>query len=189
MIFDLRGLHLGDVLLAMPAMRAGDGVVVGAQHRVPGAPVTWLDAGRGPCVSSVGHRTDAWLLATGRKPVQHALLPAADKDLLVIAPDVALPRKRWDKWDVLRLHLPHAIWVTASLARDAWMALLNRAHTVICPDTGTAHMADALGCPRVVGLYGRDFDTFAPYWGRNHCVVRDGMQAITVDDVLEAVHG
>ena len=189
MIFDLRGLHLGDVLLAMPAMRAGDGVVVGERHRVPGVPVAWLEAGQGVCVSPRGHRTAAWLDAAGRAPERHALLPPAAKDLLVIAPDVQLQRKRWHGWEELGRHLPGAVWATAGLARAAWMSLLNRAHTVICPDTGTVHMADALGCPRVVGLYGQDFDTFAPYWCRDYCVARTGMAQITLDDVLGAVHG
>lgn len=189
MVFDMRGLHLGDVLLALPAMRRGDAVVAHEYHRVPGAPVTWLDTGRGLCIGPHGHRTSAWLQAASRDPIRHQLLPRRDKDLLVFAPDVALPRKRWGRWEQLAAHLPHAVHATAALARGAWMALLNRAHTVVCPDTGTAHMADALGCPRVVGLYGRDFETFAPYWDRSHCVVRNGMDAITVDDVLESIHG
>lgn len=189
MIFDLQGLHMGDVLLALPAMRAGDSVIVAEPHRVPGAPVAWLDHGRGVCIGANGHRTERWLAATGRAPVHHQLLPGAPKDLLVIAPTVALERKQWSGWQDLGARLPNAVWAAADLAREAWMALLNRAHTVICPDTGTAHMADALGCPRVVGLYGRDFETFSPYWGRAHCIVRDGMNAITVDDVLEVVNG
>ncbi|WP_333627813.1 glycosyltransferase family 9 protein [Stenotrophomonas cyclobalanopsidis] len=189
MIFNLQGLHLGDALLAMPAMRSGDSVAIGEQHRVPGAPVAWLDAGAGMVPSPRGHRTSAWLDATGREPVRHQLLPSVDRDLLVIAPDVRLPRKRWHGWDELGRRLPAAVWVTASIARAAWMHLLNRAHTVVCPDTGTAHMADALGCPRVVGLYGQDFEQFAPYWCRDYCVSRDGMARITVDDVMGAVRG
>ena len=59
-------------------------------------------------------------------------------------------------------------------------------------DTGTAHMADALGVPRVVALHGQGqahFERYAPYWNRRHCVVRDTMAAITVDDVLGMIHG
>lgn len=193
MIFNLSTLHLGDVLMAMPAMRAGDSVVAKPQHRVPGLDVEWLDSGLGlhPRIPHGEHATDAWLVAAGREPLRHVLLPEVERTLTVIAPDVKVAAKRWDKWDVLRLKLPLAFWVTGALARDAWMDLLNRAHTVICPDTGTAHMADALGVPRVVALHGvqANWPKCAPYWNRSHCIARDSMSAITVDDVLGALHG
>ena len=190
MVFNLAGLHLGDVLLAAPCMRRGDSVIVGKRHRVPGLPVSWLDAGTGVSahVAHGRHMTDAWMRATGREAVRHEIQPALPKRHIVIAPDVAALGKRWHGWADLRRALPQAIIVGADMCRAGWMALLNTAHTVICPDTGTAHMADALGC-RVVGLYGRQFETFAPFWDRSHCVARDGMASITVRDVLEAVHG
>lgn len=52
-------------------------------------------------------------------------------------------------------------------------------------------MADALGVPRVVALHGdrRNWIRCAPYWNRAHCVVRDSMAAITLNDVLEAARG
>lgn len=191
MIFNLTGQHLGDVLLAMPTMRAGDSVIAAEQHRIPGLPVTWLDAGTGALadVAPGRHTTDAWGMATKRQAQRHTLLPAAEKNLTIIAPDVVAASKRWDKWNALRPKLPGAVWVSGRIPRMTWMSLLNRAKTVICPDTGTAHMADALGCPQVVGLYGSRFAEFAPFWSRTHCIVRAGMAAITVDDVLEAVRG
>lgn len=193
MKFNLSTLHLGDVLMAMPAMRTGDSVVARPEHRVPNLPVTWLDAGTGiHAIPRYGeHFTDAWLRVSGREPVRHELLPAVERTLTVIAPEATGAHRRWTKWDVLQLALPRAVWVTAALARDAWMDLLNRAHTVICPDTGTAHMADALGCPRVVALHGHhlNWPRCAPYWNRAHCVSRPSITDITVDDVLEAVNG
>lgn len=193
MIFNLSTLHLGDVLMAMPAMRKGDSVVARPEHRVPNLPVAWLDAGTGiHAIPGMGeHFTDAWLRVSGREPCRHELLPAVERTLTVIAPDAGSAARRWTKWDVLQLALPHAVWVTASLARDAWMDLLNRAHTVICPDTGTAHMADALGVPRVVALHGSptSWARCAPYWNRSYCVAKDSLSQITVDDVLERVSG
>jgi len=114
--------------------------------------------------------------------------PVLQKQHLVIAPYVKAKSKRWAGWEALQTALPHAVVVGPGLCRYGWMALLNMAHTVICPDTGTAHMADALGS-RVVGLYGARFHEFAPFWDRSHCVSRNGMDSITVDDVLEAVDG
>lgn len=191
MIFDLGGHHLGDVLLAAPAMRPGDQVVVDRKHRVPGLPVEWQDSGKGITAhaASKRHMTDAWLIATGRAPRRHRLMSERPKTRLVVAPHVASSKRQWHGWDALRIELPDAEWVGEKEPRCIWMALLNEAHTVICPDTGTAHMADALGCPKVIGLYGHGFEMYAPYWNREHCVVRKGMDAITVDDVMERVLG
>lgn len=191
MIFDLRGQHLGDVLLAAPAMRPGDQVIVGKQHRVPGLPVEWLDSGRGISAHTAPkrHMTDAWLLAAGRESLRHRLMPEMPKTRIVIAPHVRSPKKQWHGWEALKARLPYADWIDEHEPRCVWASLLNRAHTVICPDTGTVHMADALGCPKVIGLYGQGFDQFAPYWNREHCVVRKGMDAITIEDVMERVLG
>lgn len=191
MIFDLSGQHLGDVLLAAPAMRSGDQVVVGKQYRVPGLPVEWLDSGKGISAHTAPkrHMTDAWLLAAGRGPVRHQLLPKRPRTLFVIAPCVKSVKKRWDGWAEIVKRIPEVWWLDGETPRQGWMNILSQAHTVICPDTGTVHMADALGCPRVIGLYGQGFDQFAPYWNREHCVVRKGMDAITVEDVMERVLG
>lgn len=53
-------------------------------------------------------------------------------------------------------------------------------------------MADALGVPRVVALYGQGwahFNTYAPYWNRGACLVAERMDDITVDSVMEKIHG
>ncbi len=70
------------------------------------------------------------------------------------------------------------------------MALLNRAAAVICPDTGTAHMADALGCPKVIGLYAKHFQPLTRLTGAaDYCISKRSMDEITVDDVMERVYG
>jgi hypothetical protein len=195
MIFDLTALHLGDVLLALPAMRAGDAVIARPEHRVPGAPVEWLDSGRATVSPRLGsaHETAAWLAACGRAAAGHRLLPAMRRELLVFAPAVRLGSKRWSGFAALGAARPDAVWVGGDSGRDEWMRTLNRAHTVVCPDTGTAHMADALGVPRVIALHGMGrahFERYHPYWSRGaHCVVRDSMSAISVGDVLERLDG
>lgn len=197
MIFDLSNLHLGDVLMALPAMREGDAVVT--RHRVPGAPVEWVDPEQAPhprartypAMRRGRHSTDAWLESTCRAPVRHRLAPVTDKRQIVIAPAVAAPAKQWHGWQALGEALPGAQWVMASDSREAWIDALNSAETVICPDTGTAHMADALGCPRVIALHGvpANWPHCAPYWERRFCIARESMAAITVEDVLEVVRG
>lgn len=199
MIFDLSTLHLGDVLMALPAMREGDAVVT--RHRVPGAPVEWIDPEAAPparertypAMRRGRHTTDAWLESTGRAPVRHRLAPEADKRQIVIAPVVRAPEKQWpaDRWEALRDAIPGALYVDGDVDRAEWMRCLNIADTVICPDTGTAHMADALGCPRVIALHGvpANWPHCAPYWDRRYCIARESMDAITVDDVLEVVRG
>ena len=195
MLLNLSTLHLGDVLMALPAMRAGDRVVARPQHRVPGAPVAWLDVGNGTVAKlHTGHQTDAWLRATGREPVRHRLLPpAALRSGVVIAPDVRSERKRWGRWGDLRMALPGADVIRATDSRHWWMQAMAGAAAVVCPDTGTAHMADAIGVPRVVVLHGMGqahFDRYHPYWtAGEHCIVRDTMAAITVDDVLRKIYG
>ncbi len=190
MIFDFSMAHLGDVLMALPAMRWGDAVIAKPEHRVPGAPVKWLDKGVAtvhPAPRRGRHTTDAWLEATERAPVRHELMPAAPKKLYVIAPEVESPSKYWKAW--VDLDTNEDVILSSTMEREEWMDTLNQAHTVICPDTGTAHMADALGCPRVIALHGipANWPHCAPYWDRRYCIARDSMDAITVDDVMEMV--
>lgn len=185
--------------MALPAMREGDSVVT--RHHVPGAPVAWIDPVDGPPALSRTypamrrgrHTTDAWLESTGRAPVRHRLAPVADKQQIVIAPAVKAPAKQWsaDRWEALREAIPGALFVDGDADRSEWIHCLNIAETVICPDTGTAHMADALGCPRVIALHGvpANWPKCAPYWSRAHCVVRPRMADITVEDVLEVMRG
>lgn len=197
MIFDLSSLHLGDVIMALPAMRSGDGVVARPAHRIPGAPVAWLDAGQGTVRPRRGliHETVEWLRASGREPVRHELLSCPAPESIVLAPSVRVGRKAWPvgRWLALRAAMPDARLICGASPRLDWMHEISRAHTVVCPDTGTAHMADALGVPRVVVLHGMGrahFERYHPYWTRGeNCIVRDTMEEITVDDVLEVVHG
>ena len=52
------------------------------------------------------------------------------------------------------------------------LAILAGARAVVCPDSGPAHMADAVGTP-VVGLYATsNKDRTGPYRSRQHCVDR-----------------
>lgn len=193
MLFNLFSLHMGDALMALPAMRSGDRMALREQHRFPGAPVQYVDEPGG--LFAFGEpgqqRTSAWLEASGRDPVRHQLMPERERELVVIAPAVAAPRKQWTRWEVLRRALPGALWIDGAACRARWMDALSRAVAVICPDTGTAHMADALGVPKVVALHGarENWPRYAPYWGREYCVVRDSMDDIQVPDVLEKVHG
>lgn len=94
------------------------------------------------------------------------------------------------------------------------LALLAGARAVVCPDSGPAHMADAVGTP-VVGLYATsNKERTGPYRSRQHCVDRypdalerfmgkrvdavpwgarvrhpDAMDLITVDDVKAKLDG
>lgn len=189
MILDLRNGKLGDLLLALPAIRTGDSVILRPQFRLDLLPVKWLDEGEGvrAWAKPGQHTTDAWLEATKRRRKRWRLLPVTVKRLTVIAPCVDDPRRQWRGWEELGTRLPHAVWLDDKTPRLEWMRILNRARTVICPDTGTAHMADALGCPHVVGLYAALFKSHAPYWNRGSCVVRSSMNLVTVEDVMEQV--
>lgn len=197
MVFDLRGLHLGDVLLASPAMRAGDVVIAKPEHRSPFLPVEWADAGRATVFPKLGHchETLAWLEAASRIPVRHAPTLTSDRDLLLIAPTVKHPAKQWpsERWRELKDALPGSVLIDGSVPRNEWIAALSQAHTVICPDTGTVHMADVLGVPNVVGLYGlgqKHFNRYHPYWTQGEkCLVQDSMTDITVTAVLEKLNG
>lgn len=190
--FDLYTLHLGDALLALPATRYGDQMSLKPQHRFPGAPVEYVDSPGG--LSAIGHprqqRTESWLAETGREAVRHQLLPPTTKDLIVVAPDVISPQKQWTNWGELLKAIPQAVLLDSKVSRELWMSTLNQAVTVICPDTGTSHMADALGVPKVISLHGieENWPRYAPYWCRDYCVVKDGMESITIDEILERVN-
>lgn len=199
MIFDLSTMHLGDVLMALPAMRYGDLVIARAQHRVPGAPVGFIDPDGAPIHGRIypaprrgRHSTDAWLESTGRSAVRHRLMPGhGTRSGIVIAPAVNAEGKKWHGWHELQEALPTAALVDGRVPRHEWMQALNDADTVICPDTGTAHMADALGVPRVVVLHGvpANWPHCAPFWDRRYCIARSSMDEISVADVLEVVNG
>lgn len=201
MIFDLSTMHLGDVLMALPAMRDTDAVIAQPRHRVPGAPVAWLAPDDAPAAGRVypamrrgRHTTDAWLDATGRSAVRHRLLYEPHERVgTVICPDVSAASKQWprERWESLWREIPDAHVVTSAAPRGQWMQALNTADTVICPDTGTAHMADALGCPRVIVLHGipGNWPHCAPYWDRRYCIARASMDDITVEEVLEVARG
>lgn len=193
MHFNLMSLHLGDVLMAMPAMREGDLVSVRDRHKVPDAPVLWTECGgASPRDLDRKHQTAAWLDMTGRSPVRHELMATEERTALLLAPDVTSERKQWGGWAELTQALPEAKMVGSSVNRLEWMRMLNSAHTVVCPDTGTAHMADALGVPKVIVLHGmgqKHFERYAPFWNKKYCIVRDTMEDITIDSVMEMVHG
>lgn len=73
--------------------------------------------------------------------------------------------------------------------RETFADLLRQADLVIAPDTGTVHVADAMGTP-VVALYGATNPVrWAPTWCREYVVSAhpDGMGAVTVDAVIEAL--
>lgn len=68
------------------------------------------------------------------------------------------------------------------------LALVRRASVFVSADTGPMHLAAACGVP-CVALFGpKDPAVYAP-WGSGHEVIHrpQGMDAITVDEVLEAV--
>lgn len=203
MIFDLRGAHLGDVLLAAPAMREGDSVVVSNErYTLRSLPVKWLrymphnDSDMlHPGAEAGEHMTEYWLRATGRTPVRHSMQIESQKtrEDIVLAPCVKHGSKRWHGWhalnDALMKQGRHTVMIGESLPRWQWIEALALARTVVCPDTGTMHMADHIGTARVIGLQLSDlWQQHAPYWDRSNCIVRDRMDDITVQDVLEKIN-
>lgn len=71
------------------------------------------------------------------------------------------------------------------------LAILAGARAVVCPDSGPAHMADAVGTP-VVGLYATsNKDRTGPYRSRQHCVDRypDALQRFMGTTVAQVPWG
>lgn len=182
MRLDLRTGHLGDILLASPAMRKGDTVLALDKHRFP-MEVEWGMDGDGVTGIPGGHVTEGWLRATGRTPERMLEQPHKIKGLIVIAPDVVDDGRRWGRWDELKLP---AFWIRGNVPRKEWIELLGKAEVVICPNTGTAHMADALGA-KVIGLYESRHTHTLPYWNSSYCIVRERLADIQPEDVLEQV--
>lgn len=188
MRLNLQGGHLGDLLLALPAIRDGDSVA--CRHRISSLSVTWEQGGGfNPGVMPGRHMTDAWCEITRREPIKHLVAERIEEGLTVVAPCVADESRQWAGWGELVKRIGRVVVLDAKVSRQVWIDVLRRARTVVCPDTGTVHMADALYVPVVVGLYGKHFDTHAPFWDRSRCVVRDSMGSIQVEDVLEVING
>ena len=197
--FNLSGGHFGDLILALPAMRPEDHSIIEEAYRPTG--LRWpntvgnrpLDGNKVLSIHCTKkHATTQWLESADREPVRHSLVDAVNKELVVLAPSVNMLGKRWHRWEELAAALDQkATWCFESDSRDRWIELLNSASIVVCPDTGTAHLADALGCPKTIALFGSGhthFNRYAPYWNRSHCIVRNSMKDITVNDVMEMIH-
>lgn len=178
--------------MALPFMREGDTVITAKYNWLPLPWLHWQESGRGiVAVHALNeHISEGWCRATQRVPVRHKLMdtfPIA----VVVAPDVVCEEKQWDKWEELRPLLPNAIWIDESFTRDKWLYTLSRARTVICPDTGTAHVADAMGVPKVIVLHGmgkQHYIRYRPFHDSTRCIVRDSMKDITVEDVMEKIY-
>lgn len=187
-MIDASGYHLGDMLLLAPALRAGDMVYncppeyrpplpIAVSYALPRTPVpqiarrnrAWIDA------HPDMHATRAWLTRLKRTPRDHMLrLPRCPRPVInvVLAPAVRDAERRWPHWDGLIASLHEAginpTLLSGQASRTLWMETLAQADAVVCPDTGTAHMADALGVPRVVSLHvtERALRRYGPYWSR-----------------------
>ena len=201
MEFNLPTAHVGDLLLLAPALRCGD-VIYGLpkQHQLPQLPVTYRDTKPGVGLFDLAghrsneHRTQAWLRMTNRTPYKHCLFPANKQDGFVLAPCVQQKSKRWPYFDLLLARIrekyrnSYITVIDDKTTRHQWMLDLASADTVICPDTGTAHMADALGVRRVVVLYPtkQHHQLYHTFWNQDHHLIADGdMSTITVDHVME----
>lgn len=187
-MIDASGYHLGDMLMLAPALRAGD-VVYNAQpeyrpplpiavsYALPGTPTPIFARRRRAQVDARSdlHLTAGWLRALKRTPRDHLLrAPRSARPIanVVLAPAVGYPQRRWPHWDMLIAALHEAginpTLLSGQAPRQLWMDTLASADAVVCPDTGTAHMADALGVPRVVSLHVNPLAIRrnGPYWSR-----------------------
>lgn len=187
-MIDARGYHLGDMLMLTPALRAGDMVYNCPPEYRPPLPIVLNYMPHNAPMSPVAlrvrskveasqhlHKTHSWLRALNRTPRDHMLrkvVPDAPPANVVLAPAVRDDRRRWPHWDMLIVAL-HERGINPTLlsgqaSREDWMRTLAAADAVVCPDTGTAHMADALGVRRVVSLHtsANSLRRNAPYWSR-----------------------
>lgn len=238
--FDLGGAHLGDLLIALPAIGAaaqGASVVVsGLQPRhfaaLRGLPVEFRQTCGRPATTLRPrfrpgmHRTHAWLeaLGPGTQPVRvpipvhglqqaSVLLPPGNWALLSVWADHPSKRLPIDRWASLAGALMARGYRVALIGPPAakalqsaewpagvsdlrgcdtpltWPALLTRASLVVSLDTGSVHMADALGIP-VVGLYSvADPAEYGPFWQRHRCVYAPTMDALPLAQVLALIDG
>lgn len=185
-----KGHNLGDCLLALPVCRPGDTIICDKKHWLPIGNINWKEKGKGIKINRVSsvHSTREWAKVTGRIP-ERFFIKEHSPDLLVYAPMVMAARKKWNKWQELINTKKPDVVIGATVGREEWIDILSKAHTVVCPDTGTAHMADALGVPKVIALYRTDmWKTFHPYWNNKYCIHKKKVEDITVAEVLEKIN-
>lgn len=70
--------------------------------------------------------------------------------------------------------------------KDTWSTTIAAADVVISPDSGAAHMADALGKPAVVLFGPTNEKVWAPYWNRQFVIKEASMKQIKPKQVIEA---
>lgn len=197
-IVDMPGARLGDLLMLLPCLRAEDVVYHDANTadltlpacQMKGSPNGKYAIHQGHLQLHSGHTTERWSKILGRRPQSHQLTQYSSRPRagVVLAPTVESPTRQWDGWSALRAKLPHATVIAADLPRREFIDMLLGAEVVVCPNTSTAHLADALGVPKVVGLYSQAlFQTCAPYWNPQHCIVAPSVTNISVGQVYESV--
>ena len=95
------------------------------------------------------------------------------------------------RWRMPRAASGRVMDLTGQLTLPQLAALLQRSRLVISNDSGPVHLAAAVGT-RTLVLFGAADSSTGPRrwgpWGERHVVIaRRTMQAITVDEVLEAL--
>lgn len=199
MIFDFRHLGLRDVIMAAPVMREHDYAFVDDKRTIVHPfPVQWTT--RHPKASPMiglelqagEHPTDYWARATGRSRQRPSFpQPEFNRYDIVLVPSPERGHERWPGWhaltDTLMRQHRGTVMLGTGLPQWQWIEALAGAKVVVTLDTPTLHMADLIGTARVVGLLAPD-DT-RPYWDSTHCIMRERLDDINVNDVLEQING
>lgn len=240
MRLNLYGQHLGDILMAMPAVHGyldeypERSVTIHADERYR----EYMAHIHGriefePCAGGITpdfrgiHRSDAWIHAIGSPPKRPRYFDGPDTSdpfwclgggqWIILSPEVRHSSKKWSisNWIKVAEYATYS-GMTVALVGGAdsvqdcsdikaaipgrkiidfsgwdspaeWMKLLASCAAVVCPDTGTAHMADFLGT-KVIGLYGvSKLDEVGPYWDRRYCIEQPGMDKITPSMVIDQI--
>ena len=133
-----------------------------------------------------------------------ALVPRGDKPVVVVHPGASVASRRWPArnfaavadalanagasivltgtaaerdvtWEVGRTMRADAIDLSGRTSLDELAAIVRGAALVVCNDTGTSHLADALRTPSVVVFTGSEVDRWAPLEMRLHRRVLAGV--------------
>lgn len=234
--FNMRTQHLGDLVMALPAITSclnqdvQVGVYIAKQYTrlFQHLEIDWLsrwlpteyEARR---ITHTGHRADMWANQVRKYGIEVNMErppmvfdkyqgPLPD-NYVVLAPYCDERKKQWDvikfnyigRWLIANgmnvviigplrakamcsnIESPGVINLCGMDTVTNWPDIIYRAKTVVCPDTGTSHIASLVGTHPVTLFGHTKASVYAPYWSKQYVASAKNMHLLEIDTVKRQI--